>query len=131
MKNMRIEGIICKYWSRQFTITTIKCLLKLNVSRVNLTDYIKIYISRAKSCQYYVYVVIFQCIGQLCISILQLEYFALCSFFLYFMVFYNQFFFKCFVSNIQLLLKVSTYHVVDFIVLTSFSSNLNSLKLSH
>ena len=41
--------------------------------------------------------------GYICICIFQFEYFLLCSFVLYLMVFCNQFVFEYFIPNIQLL----------------------------
>ena len=55
--------------------------------------------------------------------IFQHEYFVLCSFLLYSMVFCNRFVFECLVPNIRLLLKARTYYVVDFT-----TSNLDSMK---
>ena len=46
-------------------------------------------------------------------------------------LFCNRFIFEPFVAIIWLLLKTRTYQVVDFTVLTHFTSNLDTVKLSH
>ena len=50
--------------------------------------------------------------------IFQFEYFELCLFVLYSMVFCDRFVSERFFQNIGLLLKARTYSVVDFTVLT-------------
>ena len=47
------------------------------------------------------------------------------------MVFCNRFGFECFVPNTLLLLKTRTDYVVDFAVLTYFTSNLDFVKPIH
>ena len=53
-----------------------------------------------------------------------------CSFILCLMIFGNRFIFECFIPNIRLPLKMRTYYVVDFTVLTYFTLNLDSVKFS-
>ena len=65
--------------------------------------------------------------GYISICIFQFEYFVLCSFVLYSMVFCNRFVFECFVSNIRLLLKPPTYQIISFTVLIYFTSNVDSV----
>ena len=62
-------------------------------------------------------------VSELCIFKFQFEYFILCLFVWYAMVFRNRFIFEYFFPNFGLLLKTCTYLVVDFTVMTYFTSN--------
>ena len=74
-------------------------------------------IVRSRNCRYY-----------LRVSIFQFEYFVLCSFVWYSMVFCNRFVFECFLSNIWIVLKTRAYLGCWFLYIDMFYINFRSCE---